>query len=85
MCSMKIRAGIVAAVALLVTLGVLVSAQLLQDRPVQPPIVLSGSDVGFRVEGQRGDAVTGTLVVRVDGKWIDAQLTGRGPMKLSAR
>jgi hypothetical protein len=82
---MKIRAGIVAAVALLVTLAVLVSAQLLQDRPVQPPVVLSGSDVGFRVEGQRGDAVTGTLVVRVDGKWIDAQLVGRGPLKLSAR
>jgi hypothetical protein len=82
---MRIRAGIVAAVALLVTLGVLVSAQLLQDRPVQPPIVLSGSDVGFRVEGQRGDVVTGTLVVRVDGKWIDAQLVGRGPLKLSAR
>jgi hypothetical protein len=82
---MKIRAGIAAAVAFLVALGVLVSAQLLQDRPVQPPIVLSGSDVGFRVEGQRGDAVTGTLVVRVDGKWIDAQLAGRGTLKLSAR
>jgi hypothetical protein len=82
---MKIRAGIVAAVALLVTLGVLVSAQLLQERPVQPPIVLSGSEVGFRVEGQRGDAVIGTLVVRVDGKWVDAQLAGRGPLKLSAR
>jgi hypothetical protein len=82
---MKIRTGIVAVVALLVTLGVLASAQLLQDRPVQPPVVLSGSDVGFRVEGQRGDAVTGTLVVRVDGKWIDAQLAGRGPLKLSAR
>jgi hypothetical protein len=38
---MKIRAGIVAAVALLVTLGVLVSAQLLQERPVQPPSVMS--------------------------------------------
>jgi len=44
---MKIRAGIVAAVALLVTLGVLVSAQLLQERPVQPPIVLSGSTSDF--------------------------------------
>jgi hypothetical protein len=82
---MKIRTGIVATAALLVTLGVLASAQLLQDRPVQPPIVLSGSDVGFRVEGQRRDVVTGTLVVRVDGKWIDAQLAGRGPLKLSAR
>ena len=82
---MKIRVGIVSAVALLIVFGGWISAQVLQPRPVQPPVVLSGSDIGFRVEGQRGDAVTGTLVVRVDGKWIDAQLAGRGPLRLSAR
>lgn len=35
------------------------------------PRVVSGSDVGFRIEGRRGNAVIGALVVRVDGEWVD--------------
>ena len=38
------------------------------------PRVLSGSDLGFRVEGMARDgAPIGTLVVRVDGKWVAPQ------------
>ena len=33
--------------------------------------MVSGSDVGFRIEGHRGDTVVGALVVRVDGEWVD--------------
>jgi hypothetical protein len=33
--------------------------------------VLSGADVGFRVEGQKGDAMVGRFVVRVNGRWLD--------------
>ncbi len=82
---MKIRSAIAAIIALILMLVAWASAQVVQPRPVQPPVVLAGADIGFRVEGQKGDAVTGTLVVRVDGKWIDAQLAGRGTLKLSAR
>jgi hypothetical protein len=40
-------------------------------RPLPLPVVLSGSDLGFRVEGQRGTSVVGRFVVRVNGAWID--------------
>ena len=38
------------------------------------PRVLSGSDLGFRVEGIAKDgAPIGAIVVRVDGKWVAPQ------------
>jgi hypothetical protein len=85
---MKIRAGIVAAIALLVTLAAWASAQqFLQDRAIQTPTTLSGDDVGFRVEGVRaeGDGVVGRLVVRVNGKWVDAHIGGGGLRRLTAK
>ena len=80
---MKIRAGIVAAVALLLTLGAWASAQVFEER-VQPPVTFSGGDVGFRVEARRADAVVGKLVIRVNGKWVDAEFGG-GTLRLSTR
>lgn len=36
--------------------------------------VLSGSDVGFRIDGRSRDGVPiGALVVRIDGKWVSPQ------------
>jgi hypothetical protein len=39
----------------------------------QPPAarIVSGPDIGFRVEGTRDGRALGTLVVRIDGKWIE--------------
>ncbi|HEV8395264.1 MAG TPA: hypothetical protein VGQ37_13370 [Vicinamibacterales bacterium] len=47
-------------------------------RPVVPvkPTVLSGSDVGFRVEGQRGNVAVGTIVIKVNGEWVEADPNG---------
>ncbi len=36
-------------------------------------VVLSGSDVGFRIEGVRGGKPVGRLVVRQNGEWIDVE------------
>jgi hypothetical protein len=48
------------------------------DRVEQvPPTVLSGSDVGFRIEGRKGSAPVGTLVIRVDGKWVEPEFAAR--------
>jgi len=44
---------------------------------LQPQAVLSGADFGFRFESARGATPTGTLVVRVDGKWIEAELSSK--------
>lgn len=41
-----------------------------QQGPRVAPRILSGEDIGFRVEGtnQRGDPV-GTWVIRINGEW----------------
>jgi hypothetical protein len=38
-------------------------------RPIVPPVVLAGPDVGFRMTGAKGDTPVGQLVVRVRGEW----------------
>jgi len=35
--------------------------------------ILSGSDIGFRLERTQDGIPIGTLVVRVDGRWIEAR------------
>lgn len=50
----------------------------------QAPTVISGSDIGFRVDKQKGNTPVGTLVVRIKGQWVEPEfamgirpLTGR--------
>ena len=62
-------------------------SQLVAINPVTPR-VLTGEDLGFRVEGLRGGSTpVGTLVVRVNGEWVEAEvkLPGRGTTPLSSR
>ena len=54
----------------LIVVGTLVSAQAPSRRDPAP--ILSGGDIGFRPEGWRGTARTGTFVVRINGEWVDA-------------
>ena len=44
--------------------------------PVPPqttPNVISGPDVGFRVERREGATAVGSLVVRINGQWVDTK------------
>ena len=52
----------------ILVVGVLVSAQA--RREADP--VLSGGDIGFRPEGWKGSARTGTFMVRINGEWVVA-------------
>ena len=36
-------------------------------------VILTGENLGFRMEGRQGNALTGTLVVKIDGKWVEAR------------
>ncbi|HET9269128.1 MAG TPA: hypothetical protein VFO31_13230 [Vicinamibacterales bacterium] len=38
-------------------------------RPIVPPVVLAGPDIGFRMTGAKGDVPVGQLVVRIKGEW----------------
>jgi hypothetical protein len=49
--------------------------------PVNPPNLLSGSDLGFLVEGQQNDRVTGRWMVRVKGQWLPIGGPGTYPAK----
>jgi hypothetical protein len=44
-----------------------------------------GENVGFRIEAYKGDTVLGTLVVRVNGKWVDAQAGVGGTRRLTVQ
>jgi len=39
--------------------------------------IVSGSDIGFRIERTRDGVPIGTLVVRIDGRWVEAGTTVR--------
>jgi hypothetical protein len=78
-------------VASLTGIGVFSFAQV-QVQRTDEPVILSGSDVGFPVEGHKSerrtdrltgqtgsvDIAVGQLVVRINGQWVEAQLDGRG-------
>jgi len=54
--------------------------QSLQTFPVTPTVI-SGADFGFRVEGNRGGTPVGTLVVKMNGQWVEAEIGGGGRPK----
>ena len=70
---MKLEARLVAFASFLVVLLGLAAwsqAQLaVAPRPIVPPVVLAGPDIGFRMTGAKGDVPVGQLVVRVKGEW----------------
>jgi hypothetical protein len=52
-----------------------VKAQVFEmPRPLPEPRIVSGPDFGFRIEADQSGTPIGKLVVRVDGKWIEARV-----------
>lgn len=49
-----------------------VRAQAYAINPV-PPRVLSGPDMGIRVEGEQNGVPVGVPVVRIDGQWVEVK------------
>lgn len=48
------------------------------QRSEDAPAIVFGEDVGFRITGlTRRGARQGTLMVRVEGKWVEAELAPR--------
>ena len=50
----------------------------------QAPTVISGSDFGLRVDSWKGDTPIGTLVARVNGRWIEVEFSV-GMKRLTAK
>ena len=68
--------------ASVLVVGALVSAQT--SRRDQQNAVISGPDLGFRPEGWKGNARTGTFVVRINGEWVEA-VDAVKPLRLTER
>ena len=54
---------------------------VIAPRPIVPPVVLAGPDVGFRMTGAKGDTPVGQLVIRVKGEWKVVEF-GSSPVAL---
>jgi hypothetical protein len=67
----------------LIAVGTAAYAQASRMTPLPSPVVLTGNDIGFRVEGQIRDTPAGSLVIRVNGQWV-APLAPTGPARLAA-
>ena len=63
-------------VASLVSVGLAAQgqAQALEYRRLPEPKVMSGADVGFRVDGMYGDIPAGVIVLRVNDRWVEARI-----------
>ena len=56
----------------LLAVGTLASGQLRGFEPLVEPIIISGNDVGFRVDGSLGGVPAGALVIRrMNGEWVE--------------
>jgi hypothetical protein len=67
-----------------VAAGAVVGLRAQAKPPVEPQTtdvnIVTGSDLGFRVEERNVRGVRGTLVVRVDGRWVPVNLPGTVPI-----
>jgi hypothetical protein len=60
--------------ASLFAVGSIVRAQDYLVNPLPEPRILSGPDFGIRIEGERKGTPVGRLVVRIDNKWVEAEV-----------
>ena len=61
----------VVSLALALALGAVALAQPRSGPPALEPNVVSGADIGFRIDGFDGRQPIGTLVVKVNGRWVE--------------
>ena len=52
--------------------------QLGESLITESPTVISGNDIGFRIERTQDGIAVGKLVVRVDGRWVNTDMTIAG-------
>jgi hypothetical protein len=70
-------------VAIVFFAGLWVRAQVVQPPNVSTPTIISGADVGFRVERWDGDTPIGRWVVRSSGQWVEPRTT-MSPRRLAS-
>ena len=79
---MSARAAIILGVLWCASLVAVASAreQSVQVVPLEPKII-SGGDIGFRIDSMQGNVPIGTFVIRLNGKWVEPRSTMK-PMRV---
>ena len=44
-----------------------------QGPPTEPPTIIAGTDLGFRIDRHRGNTPIGRIVIRVNGEWVEVE------------
>lgn len=57
--------------------------QALQEAQRNPTRVLTGADIGFRLQGVEGDTPVVVPVIRRNGDWVEVAFGGGGIRKLT--
>lgn len=73
---MTVRVRVVLVVVWLTSLlavGTLARSQVYRFDPLPEPIIVSGRDIAFKVEGQLGSEPAGRWVIRMNGGWIEPE------------
>ena len=69
----------------LISVGVWAQSRWQLITPTDEPVVLSGENVGVRVTGpsDKSGKVAGTIVVKINGQWVDVTSSMKGvPMTI---
>ena len=76
----------IALVTLLCAAFVSAAVVLMAQVPVPPAApdarIISGADIGFRVEGRDGPNIKGTLMLRINGRWVPVGGHGLTPLQV---
>lgn len=70
------RIGVLAVlwIASLFVVAAIARAQVYQMNPLPEPKVVFGPDFGIRIEGEQNGVPVGPLVVKINGKWVEARI-----------
>ena len=49
-------------------------SQARELKTLREPRLMTSPDIGFRVDGMYGEMPTGTIVIRVNGQWVEAMV-----------
>jgi hypothetical protein len=70
--SFKARAVLVVLwVVSLIAAATFARAQAFQFERLPQPVIISGSDIAYRVEGRIGANPAGRLLIRINGQWVE--------------
>ena len=69
-------------VASLLVVVTIARAQVYPINPLPQPKVIFGPDFGIRIEGEQNGVPVGPLVVKINGKWVEARIGSVNSTKL---